>query len=136
MCGLRYVPLRGCGRQIRGVLLGFIFLLVSDPAVGQGLSLDDPVPLQRKAIPLSRLPAELERVRQGVLVQMPRNEFEALVQRAARAGDVAQRTARLIKAKYSAELVDSSLAQGSGQWTIHDPGSARPCCPFLPLTWR
>src|SRR5438105_4235660 len=99
-------------------LLAFLVLLapVVSVGVGEGPALDDPLPLQRKMVPLSRLPAELERVRQGVLVQMPRNEFEALVQRAARAGDPGQGLARLIKAKYSAELVDNSLV-GKGQWT-------------------
>src|SRR5438128_533057 len=53
-----------------------------DAAAGQ--SAGDPVPLQRIIIPPSRLPAELERVRQGVLVQMPRDEFEELVRRAGR----------------------------------------------------
>ncbi len=91
-------------------------------AKGQNPVLDDPVPLQRVAIPLSRLPAELEKVRQGTLVQMPRQEFEALVQRAARGKEAGVGNARIIKAQYSAELVGNSLVRGSGQWTIQRTG--------------
>lgn len=90
----------------------------------QGPVLDDPLPLQRVVIPLSRLPAELERARPGILVQMPRSEFEALVQRAARASDPAREAARLIKASYRAEFIRDSLVQGAGQWTIHQQGTA------------
>ena len=82
------------------------------------------MPLQRIAIPLSRLPTELERVRQGVLVEMPRSEFEALLERAARAGNPAHGAARLTRAKYSAELVDNFLVRGRAQWTIHQTESA------------
>ena len=89
---------------------------------GQSPPANDPVPLQRIAIPPSRLPAELERARPGILVQMPRNDFEALVQRAASAGATPYGPARLTKAKYAAELSGNSLVHGTGQWTIHWPG--------------
>jgi len=123
------------GLTIGASALGFVLLLV--PAVsisdGQGPSPDDPLPLQRVAIPLSRLPAEMERVRQGALIQMPRHEFEAMVQRAARAGHSAQGAARLIKAKYSAEFIDNALVHGSGQWTVHRPGSGPAVLPVSSL---
>src|SRR5437762_308990 len=41
----------------------------------------DPVPIQRVLVPAERLPAEMQRVRQGVLVQIPRDEFEGRLER-------------------------------------------------------
>src|SRR5438309_2657944 len=65
-------------------------------------------------IPSSRLPAELGRVRNGALVQMPREEFEALVERATRQKNA---PARLVSAKYTAELVGNAL-KGTGRWSV------------------
>src|SRR5205807_2320548 len=58
-----------------------------------------------------------ERARQGVLMQMPRAEFEARVQRAAQAGEALKNPPRLAEARYRATLVDTALI-GTGQWTI------------------
>ncbi len=121
---------RGTVGSVPALLVCGLAALAATMAMGQGPPLDDPLPLQRVVIPLSRLPAELERVRQGVLVQMPREEFEALVQRAARSGDRAKGAARLIKAAYTAQLVGNSLVHGGGQWTIHRSGSASNVLPM------
>src|SRR5579863_3826334 len=96
-----------------------VMLPVQAVADESGPALEDPLPLQRLVIPLSRLPAELERVRQGVLVKLPRAEFEKLVQRAARAADLAKDVPHLGKVRYTAELVGDSLTRGSGQWSVH-----------------
>jgi hypothetical protein len=116
---------RRCGRAwatwTGGVGTAILLWLAASGTRAQDPVLGDPLPLQRVVIPMSRLPAELEK--QKVLVQMPRDEFEALVQRAARAGDPARGAARLIKSAYSAELAGNCLV-GSGQWTIHHSGKA------------
>jgi hypothetical protein len=77
----------------------------------------DLLPLHRMIVPANRLAMELERVRQGVLVQQPRAEFEALVKQAARALQRGQNPPRLLQARYQARLVGTSLA-GSGDWTV------------------
>src|SRR5436190_11786652 len=83
--------------------------------IGQEQRLDDPLPLRRVMIPASKLPAELERIKPAVLVQMPREDFEALVQRAAKGSESTKTTPRLVRATYTAELDGQSLA-GGGQW--------------------
>ncbi|MCI0456536.1 MAG: hypothetical protein L0Z62_06100, partial [Gemmataceae bacterium] len=77
----------------------------------------DPLPIQRLLIPPDRVPRELERARQGVLVQLTRAEFEARVQRALQAGEALKNPPRLAEARYRATLVDTALV-GTGQWTI------------------
>ncbi len=86
-------------------------------------ALADPVPLRRILLPPARVPAEVERARQGVLVKMPRDEFEARVQGAARAGARAANPPRLARAAYTARL-DSDALVGSGDWTVVNPGDA------------
>ncbi|GEM_PF-3377984 len=89
----------------------------------------DPFPLRRIVIPLERLPAELQR--QGVLVQMPRAEFEAKVHQAAQAQEALKQQPRLVKARYTAELNGQALTGGSGQWSVHHAGVTPG---ILPLT--
>jgi len=80
----------------------------------------DPLPLHRVLIPARRVPAELERVRQGILVQQPRSEFEAVVKEAAAAGERAKRPPYLAQTRYWAHLVGTSLV-GGGDWTVVNP---------------
>ena len=89
----------------------------------------DPLPLRRVIIPADRLPKELERVRQGILVQQPREEFEARVKRAAEAGERLKSPPRLVNARYWARLEGTALV-GGGDWTIMNPG---PDAGVLPL---
>src|SRR5260370_5217335 len=88
---------------------------------GQPAALEDPLPIKRMLIQAGRLPAELEKVRQGGLVSMPRPEFEAKVQQAARAGLTVKNPPRLIKAEYRAVLDGNSLTNGRGEWTVRNP---------------
>lgn len=99
-------------------------------STGQGDKLPDPLPLQRLQIPAERLAAEIERLRLGTLVQMPRGEFEDLVQRAARAVADQKQTPRITRAVYSAELVGTALAHGSGHWAILRGGAATAVLPL------
>jgi hypothetical protein len=82
--------------------------------------LEDPVPLRRVLVPPHRVAAELDRVGQGILVQMPRADFEARVQKAARVGQVLKNAPKLIEANYRAGLEGTALV-GSGDWTVLNP---------------
>jgi hypothetical protein len=80
----------------------------------------DPTPIQRIELPPERVAAEMERVRRNVLMQMPRSEFEQLVQQAARAEAAGRTPPRLIDAKYRAIFEPNGLV-GTAQWKIvHD----------------
>jgi hypothetical protein len=76
--------------------------------------------------------AELERARQGVLVKLPRDEFEALVQKAARAGERAANPPRLTRAAYTARL-DKNALVGSADWTVVNPGDGPAVLPLPDL---
>ncbi len=100
-----------------------VLFFVASLGFGQPGPLEDPLPLQRVQIPVQRIPIELERARQGILVQMPRADFEAKVQQAAQAMR-GKNLPRLVKASYAAELQGSVLVGGRGHWTIVNPGAA------------
>jgi hypothetical protein len=117
-------------RNRLALLAAALLALLPGPAPADPPGKADPLPLRRILIPAARVPAELERMRQGVLVKMPREEFEALVQRAARAGQRAANPPRLTRAAYTARLEKNALV-GSGDWTIHNPGD-RPGVLALP----
>src|SRR5262245_48950285 len=79
--------------------------------------LEDPVPIQRIELPAERIAAEMENVRRNVLKQMPRSEFEVLVQRAAQARQAEREPPRLLEARYRAVLENDGLI-GSAEWKI------------------
>lgn len=81
---------------------------------------EEPVPLRRVLISPDRLPAELERVRNGTLVRLTREDFEQLVTRAALASDAQRNPARLVETHYRCSLVDYALI-GTGEWKIVNP---------------
>ena len=93
----------------------------------------DPLPIRRVLIPAERLRDELERVRQGVLIQLSRQEFDARVAAAVRAGAAAENSPWLAESRYRATLEDTSLS-GSGQWTIVNPGPGTAVMPVPPLS--
>lgn len=116
--------------RLLGSLLGLSVLVVLAQVEGRPPEeRADPVPLRRILVPPQRLAQELQRARQGVLVPLPRADFEARVARAA-AGASSRATPRLLEARYRAVLVESSLV-GSGQWLVHNPG---PGPAILPLS--
>jgi hypothetical protein len=106
-----------------GVLL-FLALagVLTSASQDQAPPLPDPFPLRRIVMPLERVPAELQR--QGVLVQIPRAEFETKVREAAQASEAIRRQPRLVKTVYTAQWSSAGLTNGSGQWTVHHPGTA------------
>jgi hypothetical protein len=120
-----------------GTLLALLLLVVgflsATWADELGETFADPVPLRRVLIPPERVPAELERVRQGILVQLPRKEFEARVRSAAQAGALRKQPPRLIQARYRATLQEDSTLVGTGQWEIHNPAVVPGVLPLQPF---
>jgi hypothetical protein len=92
----------------------------------------DPLPLQRLLISPERLPFELQRVRQGALIQMTRDEFEARVAEAARAREAVRNPPRLVEARYHARLIDTALI-GTAEWTVLQPSAAAGILPLQPF---
>ncbi|HTU92520.1 MAG TPA: hypothetical protein VMF69_20735 [Gemmataceae bacterium] len=75
---------------------------------------------RRLLLPPERLPEELKRVQDGVLVRLPSADFDALVERAAQA--IKRKIApRLLEARYHAMLKEESLF-GEGQWKLVHTG--------------
>ncbi len=96
-------------------------------------ALPDPLSLRRVLLSPERLQQELKKAREGVLVQMPRADFEARVQRAARANG---RTApRLAEARYRATLVEGPAPslRGNGLWKVVHAGEAQGAPGLIPL---
>jgi hypothetical protein len=65
-------------------------------------------------------------------MQLPREEFEARVRRAALAGEALKNPPRLLEARYRATLVDTALV-GTSQWTVLNPTAAAGILPLAPL---
>lgn len=102
----------------------------SPAALSQVGPADDPLPLRRVVVPSQRVAAELEKVRRGTLVQMPRAAFEERVRKARQAAAARRDRPRLARASYTAELVGDALTSGSGQWDVRLAG---PVPDLLPL---
>jgi len=97
--------------------------VVCAPILGGGQEpLPDPFPLERFIVPAARVPQELARAAQGILVQMPRDEFEALVQQASVGQQKNKLLPSLVRSTYKAELKGNDLS-GSGTWNVHHPGN-------------
>src|SRR5262249_25865441 len=92
-----------------------------------------PVPIQRVQLPASRVAAELERVKRGVLVALSRAEFEEQVRRAAIVGEVLKNPPRLVEARYVARLVDTALVDGRAEWKIANPANGPAILPLEPF---
>jgi hypothetical protein len=88
--------------------------------------------IRRILLQPEQVQAELARVREGVWVQLSREEFEAKVT-AARAASAARRTPpRLIEAQYPADLVETSLV-GRGYWKVINPAPSAGILALQPL---
>jgi hypothetical protein len=92
----------------------------------------DPVPLRRVVLPAGRLPDALRGADAGALLSMPRQEFEALVRRAARQKG-GKNVPRLVRALYRARLLTDAPAAtpsglgeglaGTAEWKVSHPGA-------------
>jgi hypothetical protein len=112
--------------------LRFAMVLVFVALAGSLSLANDPIPLRRVLLPLERLPQEMERVRQGVLIQLSQEEFEARVARAARLAEAARNPPQLVETRYQAALRDASLV-GTGQWTVQHAASEAGVLPVQPF---
>ena len=90
---------RGLARLCVTGFLAVVFGLVAYGG-GPAPQGEDPLPLARIAV----APDQLAQLKQGTLVKLPREEFEAQVRRAARAGAAQKTVARVVRAHYLAEL--------------------------------
>src|SRR5579875_2709551 len=115
--------------------LGFLVLVLTTWAVGflvplslclfvslspcHGEEEEETPMFRRQLLPPERLPEELKRVQEGVLVRLPAVEFDALAARAAQARK--RKTPQLLEARYHATLKRESLI-GEGQWKLFHPG--------------
>lgn len=101
-------------------------LLTAALAGARGEGSDDevePFPIRRVLLPAERVAAAMERARLGVLKQMPLEEFEDLVRRAARNSAALKTEPRIVEAKYRARLEGSDLV-GTAAWKVSNPGPA------------
>jgi hypothetical protein len=78
---------------------------------------DAPPEFRRVLLRAEQLPAELERVRRGVLRQLPKTGFDDLVTRADAAAAALHDPPRLVEARYRAVLAGESLT-GSAAWKV------------------
>lgn len=140
------VPSRPVLAAVLSCVLGLLaFAVGSDepkatapPAKKEEPPLDDPVPIQRVVLPAEKLVAEIDRAKLGVYRQMPRPEFESLVQRAARVSGEAKEPPRLVEGLYRARLETDAGGNenliGSGEWKIVSLGSKPSLLPVEPLS--
>jgi hypothetical protein len=105
------------------LVAGLFFVTFTDAHAEMPAELGDPLPLARIPLDPEQLPKEMERVRKGLLVQLPRAEFEELVRQAAQAQATLKQAPRLIEARYRARLEGTALV-GAGQWKLIHPGPA------------
>jgi hypothetical protein len=115
--------------------LAVLLVVAVGAAGGQAPRDEDPLPLLRIALTPEQLVQELDRLKQGALVKLPRADFEQRVRKAAAASVPARTTARVVRANYFAELADQGLVQGHGEWAVHNPGPASAATlPLAPLS--
>jgi hypothetical protein len=93
----------------------------------------DPFPIRRVVLSPERAAQEIERLGPNVLIQMPLNEFNDLVQRAAKVKAIQEAPPpRLIAASYSARL-DGEDLRGDAHWKLINPGAAGAVLSLYPL---
>jgi hypothetical protein len=109
------------------LVLGTAYSALSTPD-----ELPDPLPLRRVLLPPERVPEEMKRLGQGLLRQLPRDDFEDLVRRAARGSEAARKVPRLVAAHYRARLVNTDLT-GTAQWDIINPAAGPAVLPLPTL---
>ena len=92
----------------------------------------DPVPLRRVWLAPEAVAREMERARQGLLIRLPRDEFEKLVGQAARAEAARKNPPRLVAAFYQAHLAEGGLA-GYFKWKVVHTAAGPGLLPLTPL---
>lgn len=118
MCGFR--P----GARAALIAVACLFL-----GAGQAAGPEDLPPLRRVLVPPGRVLNEMKGAGQGRLESLSRDEFEELVQRAARAAESVKKQPRLVESHYRARLTDNALT-GTGLWKVLHPGSGAAVLPL------
>jgi hypothetical protein len=96
---------------------------------------DDPFPIRRILLSTEQVAAALQKAKEGALVRLPRQEFEALVRNAAQVQSVSA-VPRLIEAHYRARLQNPGGAAalvGTGEWKIAHNGKEPALLSLEPL---
>ncbi|MCE9531704.1 MAG: hypothetical protein K8T89_11365 [Planctomycetes bacterium] len=120
--GLAFVLLDARAQELVGP-----FLPIDEP-------LEDPFPIRRVLLPKDRLAAELERVKQGILVRLTRKEFEERVRQASRGLRQPVAPPRLLEATYHAKLLrdgfEDNALEGTAEWKIIHNGTGPALLPL------
>lgn len=103
--------------------IGAAIMLAGSVVFAQGGGSDGPVAIQRIFIKPERAAKELDKVQQGALILMPRQEFEDRLDKYQKAIQTREARTQLTQAHYSAEFVDRALANGWGKWTVAHVGA-------------
>lgn len=98
-------------------------------AITAKTALPDPLPIRRTFVPQDRLEGLLAIAGRDQFLKMPREEFEAQVQSAAREQFTEKFPPQLVEAKYRAQLINGRLV-GTGQWNLKNP-TGRPAAVLL-----
>ena len=80
----------------------------------------DPFPIRRVRVTEEQLPDAIKGLDAGVLVRLPRDEFEARVRKAGRVAAEARITPRVAEASYTATLTGDDLT-GTAEWVVVNP---------------
>lgn len=120
-------------RRGLGVALLLVLTCGGSMLLGQPGANDSGLSIVRIYIPSERAAKELEKVQQGALVLLPLPDFETRVEQARKSLQASAQKPRLTKAHYSAELVDGSLRNGAGRWSLSNPGRATAILPLAPI---
>jgi hypothetical protein len=100
-----------------------LFVATAARADKETKDLADPIPLRRLLLAPERLPAEMKRMGEGVLVRLGRTDFESLVRKAATAQAEKKTPPRLVEARYRARLDDMAALGGTAEWKVLHPGT-------------
>src|SRR5579884_293679 len=111
-------------------LAGTGILLACRLAAADDESAPAPVAIRRLLLTPDQVVQQMDRVRQGSLVLLPRTEFEERVRRAKLAADAARQPPRLIEAHYHARVAGSALEEGTAEWKIANPSRTAAILPI------
>lgn len=96
-----------------------------------GVEAAEAVPVKRVFLTPDKVAAELERTKRGVLIQLPRDEFEARLARANQAAAAVQTPPRLIRASYKARLEGTALVSTTdAEWQLIHTATAAGILPI------
>jgi len=107
--------------------------IVVGSVLGNPPALPDPLPIRRTLLPAERADTVLATAGRDLFLRLPRSEFEAQVQQAARRQAADRTPPQIVEATYQARWSPGCLI-GRGQWRIKNPGSLPGTVILEPLT--